>query len=322
VVDASVPLSVSLYAYSTLVPSDVAASGKPAVMFTLTVTNPGASAATADFLLTQPMPAINDCVRTSSNVIAGVPAATPQQCVALCAGKAGCASWTFNNGTCALASDVPHSVHVLGHACGVAGSWSSDGVRANWVQDPLNAPGGPANGDVTLQPLAAGGASISLGVSNDPAALLAAFMANGNFATSGAGVTGGVFSGVAAAIGGATVSLPVPPGATVSATIIFAWYFPYRDHMGVTVGNGYGPLYDSSVAVANSIDPVAVVNAINAHHGVFASPGSPLPAWMQDFAINEMSHFRGMMWLVSEGDGGWQACATVPLPHGVWWRAG
>ncbi len=36
-----------------------------------------------------------------------------------------------------------------------------------------------------------------------------------------------------------TVTVSVPAGSVASASIVFAWYFPERDHMGVDIGNFY-----------------------------------------------------------------------------------
>jgi len=66
----------------------------------------------------------------------------------------------------------------------------------------------------------------------------------------------------------------------------------------VDLGNYYSNVWSDSVEVANGLgSPAAltgVVNTINAHHSVFT--GAPLPDWVSDFAINEMSHFRGLIW--------------------------
>ena len=57
-------------------------------------------------------------------------------------------------------------------------------------------------------------------------------------------------------------------------------------------------LWPSSAAVAAELatdaKQLAVVQALNAHHAVFA--GSSLPDWIADNAINHQSHFRGFIW--------------------------
>jgi len=271
------------------------------------------------FLATLPLPAINDCARSGTNVSAVAAAANASQCTLLCsaAGEA-CASWTYSpasqladSGNCTLNRDVPLSVYSAGAYCGVSGAWAMAGDRSTdrallWMQSPEGGAGGPANEDATLNPISDGGASTSVGVSDDPAALLAAFAAGGSLsplAPHGATST--------AAVGGATATKEVPAGGSATLSVMFAWYFPDRDHMDANIGNFYSTLFDSSLGAAQTLASEAalaqVVADIDAHHRVFVgtaadaaagtvAPNSILPEWLADAAINQMSHFRGMIW--------------------------
>ena len=296
--------SAVVYAYSPLVPGDAPASAHPAVSFTLTATNTGASPANFSWMLSVPLGAVNDCARPASKAPAGsANVSSYGACLAACAAAAApaCASWTWvaRTGACTLNAAVPHTVYARGAYCGVAGSWSSDGSALTLTAAPAGGAGGPANGDVTLRPVAAaGGAPLALtfAAGDDPAALFADFAAHGGFSGAQA------FTGVAAAHGAAAVSAALAPGESVALTIVFAWYFPARDHMGVSIGNFYRNLWPSSAAVAQELATedrqLAVVGALNAHHAVFLD--SSLPAWVADNAVNHMSHFRGFIWT---GDG-------------------
>jgi non-lysosomal glucosylceramidase len=291
--------SAVVYAYSALVPGDAPASAAPAVSFTLTATNTGASPANFSWMLTVPLGAVNDCARPSKAPAGATTTGSYAACLAACAAAAApaCASWTWAaaTGACALNADVPHTVYSRGAYCGVAGSWAADGRGLTLTAAPAGGAGGPANGDVSLRPVAtAGGAplALSFAAGDDPAALFADFAANGGF--SGAQT----FSGVAAAHGAAAVSAALAPGASVALTIVFSWFFPDRDHMGVSVGNFYANLWPSSAAVASELATEdrqrAVVADLNAHHAVFLD--SSLPAFVADNAVNHMSHFRGFIW--------------------------
>ena len=286
--------NADVFAYSALVPGDSAASAYPAVSFTFSATNEGAAAANVTWMVSVPFGAVNDCARTSKSSAGSSTVASYGACLASCAGTPACASWTWTaaSGLCELATDVPHSVYLAGRYCGVQGSWSSSGRSLTLTMNPAGGAGGPANGDVTLTPVLPAGASASFGVGNDPAALFADFAANGGFSGPQS------FVGTAAAHGAAAVSVALAPGESVALTIVFAWYFPDRDHMGESIGNFYANLWPSSAAVAAELATEAaqlrVVQALNAHHAVFAA--SSLPAWIADNAINHMSHFRGFIW--------------------------
>jgi hypothetical protein len=88
-------------------------------------------------------------------------------------------------------------------------------------------------------------------------------------------------------------------------SLVFAWYFPNRDHFGAILGNFYSGLYTASDDVAAALAAPGVlpgvVSDLNAHHGVFAGPGSSLPDWLADSLINSMSHFRSVMWFAAGG---------------------
>ena len=77
--------------------------------------------------------------------------------------------------------------------------------------------------------------------------------------------------------------------------------------MGEDIGNYYANVWANSGEVAAQLGTEAalasVVNNILLHHSVFAGP--TLPEWMSDFAVNEMSHFRGLIWT---RDGACAAC--------------
>lgn len=301
--DSDLLVNATIYAYSALKPGNMVASAAPAVWFTLAVDNPTGAPINASLFVSQPLASVNNCARPSSHVLNTSSATTPAACLIACSKLAACASWTFDcdSGACALASDVPWSVYSTTSYCGVGGMWSGDGHVLNFEQDPAGTAGGPANGDISIFPVT--GPSLvqgSMAVADSIAGLYAAFANEGILDSSVDDVTAGSFVGAIASVGAAVATTTVAPGAVSSATIGLSWYFPDRDHMNVNVGNFYSTLFDNSVDVANQYsnieDLTTVVTTLNAHHAVFAGAQSSLPSWMQDFAINEMSHFRGMIW--------------------------
>jgi non-lysosomal glucosylceramidase len=293
--------SVGVFAYSTLAPGDPAASAAPAVAFTLAVANAGDAPLEASLFLSLPLASVNDCARKSAlppvATLAG--AAGPAACLAACAAAAGCASWTLAaDATCVLAADAPLSVHAPGAFCGLRGAFSADGAALTLALPCPAAAPGPACGDATLRPAAAGGAAPSLGAAADAGALWRAFAATGGFAPGG-GVSAGSFAGAAVGHGAASATLTVPPRSNATLSIVLAWHFPHRDHAGEDIGNFYATLFSDSADVARALAaPGALERAaadLSAHHAVFAGGGSSLPDWLADFAVNAMSHFRGMI---------------------------
>jgi len=294
--------AVGAFAYSTLVPGDPSASAAPAVAFTLAVANAGDAPLDASFFLSLPLASVNDCARRSRlpPVAPPAPAAGPAACLAACAAAPACASWTLAaDGTCALAADAPLSVHAPGAFCGVRGAFGADGAALTLAMPCPAAAPGPACGDATLRPVAAAGAAPSLGAAADAGALWRSFAATGGFAPGG-GVSAGSFAGAAVGHGAAAVSLTVPPRANATLSIVLAWHFPHRDHAGEDIGNFYATLFADSADVARALAaPGALERAaadLAAHHAVYAGAGSSLPDWLADFAVNAMSHFRGMIW--------------------------
>jgi len=154
-------------------------------------------------------------------------------------------------------------------------------------------------GNITL---AGTGGSVSFAVAQNAQDLYESFVAgNGNFMPSSK-VNIGPFNNVLAGHAAAVVRLSVPSGGVKQAlSIVFSWYFPERDHMGVNVGNYYVNLGKSSedfaLPLANDAALTNVVQTINKHHSVFSGIDTSYPLWLQDHMINQMSHFRGMMYL-------------------------
>lgn len=301
-------VSATVFGYSTLVPGNMPASAAPAAVFTLAVSNTGAAAADVSFLFTLPLGGVANCGRPSGNC-SSTPGTDAAACLAACAAAgSNCGSWTFHagNATCALAYDVPHSIYLTNATCGVAGSWLSPDGASGLTMRMWPAQGAaalsPAVGDVTLTPVLPSGAgapagSSSVGVATTAAALWASFAATGS--VGGAGTPAG-FGGALGAVGGASASVTVPAGANATLSIVFSWYFPHRDHVGEVVGNFYSTVWPDSPAVAADLADEAaltgVVDTLRAHHAVFSSPDSSLPEWVQDFAVNHMSHFRHLIW--------------------------
>jgi non-lysosomal glucosylceramidase len=308
--DPSLPVTSSVYAYSTFVPGNMEASAYPAVTFTLTASNPSATAQPVSFFLGLPFAAVNDCARTATVVVGNATTAGYAACLTACAAQAGCSAWTWRaaDGLCKMTSDVGWSVHADGDYCGVAGAWSSNGFALNLVQHPAGGVGGPANGDIALRPVLDSGSgpdgvTVGFGVANDPASLWASFAATGTFSTGNGVLASGTFEETVAAHGAASVTATLAPGANLTLSLVFAWYFPDRDHMGVSIGNYYSTLWDNAAAVAQALADQQtlerVAGAINAHHSVFlGTPSAPtsMPDWVADHMVNMFSHFRGLIW--------------------------
>ena len=136
----------------------------------------------------------------------------------------------------------------LQSSCGVRGTWGSEGTALTLGLHPAAGEGGPMNGDVTLSPaLDDSDAAQSYGFATGGSAV----EVWGAFAGDGFGQV--VPSGTAAAVGAVSVSTTVPAGANASVSLVFAWYFPDRDH--VRRKRGCGMSCSSHVARLLSCHP-------------------------------------------------------------------
>lgn len=298
--------ALSLFAYHHLVPGDSPASAAPAVVFTLTATNAGAAPLPLSLYLSLPMGAMASCRRLGEGGDPVPAAASYAECLAACASASGlCGAWNWNSSGCVLLPTAGGMVYAPGDAfCGVAGGgWGvggSDGatLTLSLSGSPASA-GSAALGDVSLR--AVGGDSFSLGTAQDPSALYAAFAAGGAFppGSSAGGVTGGSFAAVQAGSGGAVVSAVIAPGATVSQSIVLAWYFPDRDFYGRNIGQFYSTLFNGSADVAELYDAahlVAVAQDAAAHVNVWGGQAISGPDWLWDHMVNQFSHFRNFIY--------------------------
>lgn len=290
------------------VPGDPVASAAPAVAFTLALSNPTAADVNASFMFALPLAAVNDCARVTKSPVGNASAVSSYAgCLAACRATAGCASWTYApapaGGACTLAQDVPLSTYAAGSYCGLAGGWSAGGDTLELAMPCTGAAAtSPACGSAALQVTsgADGGSAMSLGVADSPADLWAAFASTGGFPAGNGIIASNDFFNATAAIGAAATSVTVPAGGNATLSIVFAWYFPHRDHSGEDIGNFYSTLWDTASEVSDGLAAdgalSSVVATLNAHHSVFTNANSSLPDWLGDHAVNQMSHMRGMIW--------------------------
>ena len=147
----------TLYAYSTLKPTDLAASAFPALVLTLHVVNPSPTAAlNASFMFSLPFGAWTDCARSGVDGIVASAAASPAHCMHACGeASANCSAWEFDDAAalCTLHAEVPHTAHKVGAHCGVR---SADGwlrtAKGGLVRSQRPLASGPSMGDITWVP--------------------------------------------------------------------------------------------------------------------------------------------------------------------------
>lgn len=293
-------------------------SSRPAVAFSLTAELPPASddSSQVGFFFALPLSVEQDMERRGGTVIATQPASSADACLAQCAAKSGCASWTWTAGSCTLQSDVPLNAFEAGSFSGVAGAWSrpqvdvrSDGALCS----TLNRVGsGPAHGDVSLCVAAEGGTgspSVTFGGGAQISSLWADFADDGALSGSPNGPD---------AIGAAAVRVGMDASnRQVALTITLSWNFPHRDYLGTELGNFYLHLWEDSVAAGQDMlqSLQEVVADIAALHGPFFE--SSMPAFLSDFYVNSLSHVRSAMWFADGRWRQWEAydCVNVDSVH-------
>lgn len=304
-------VTADLYAYHHLVPNDSPTSSTPAAVFTLTVTNNGATTLNnISFMFQLPFGAMADCERVDYVPYTFTTQTSYSNCLHTCQNDNNCASWNYNSNTnnCTLLPSAGKMVYSAGSFCGIRGQWdSSDGNSLSLSMHPGDAKSenGPTVGDIALHPVINDNTNnmmVSFAVSDDPSALFTTFAANQGFPSgTNNGVTGGSFANKYAAHGAVAVTATnINPGSTISLSIVFSWYFPNRDYYGTTIGQFYTNLFGSAQDVANTYSYShlqQIVTDVSAHTNVFAGPNaSSLPDWLADHMVNQFSHFRNFIY--------------------------
>ena len=302
----SAGLSASLFFYHHLVPGDSQTSSAPTAVFSLSITNNGATPANVSMLFQIPFGGMSDCRRINAkgNVV-NSSQASAADCLSACASaplSESCAAWNYNAGICELLSSAGPMIFALGSTCGVVGAWdSSTGILgfAAHPDDP-ESEAGPAWGDIALSPVGDVGSSSSFAAGN-AADLYASFAAGGGTFVNRPGVAAvGNFSNYAVIGGAVAITSPlIAPGDTATISISFSWYFPNRDYYNSIVGQFYSTRFTSALDVSTIYTNdhlVEVATTAVQHTNVWTGKDSSLPTWLSDHLLNQFSHFRNFIY--------------------------
>ena len=339
ILEPSLAVDTSVYAYFALKPTDLNRSATPSFTLSANVHNPTSRTQQVSFMWTLPMAVEKDVSRLNGSSYAVNKSGSAFDCMTMCQQDERCQSWTYaaSAAQCSLAAIVPLNYYQLGYSSGVKGVWrwrqgsatgSTNSTTAStsplqYVQS-VNA-GGPTFGDVSLWPVLStdGTASIdytlTVGVHNSLTALYSDFADDGQFELPDEGTRVG-------AIGGAAVSARVPAGASVTLSVVFSWYFPHRDHLYENIGNYYQHLFHNSIDVGQSIVQSdgsglsTVVNDILGLHSIYYN--TTLPDYLIDSLVNTFSHLRSAMWAADGTWRQWEAydCVDVDSIHNDYQR--
>ena len=288
-------VELAVFAYYALRPFDLNRSATPALVLTLTAHNPTSAAQEVGFFVNLPWGVEADQTRAGSafRTVANVTGASA--CMHLCAEADQCASWTLVGADCALSADVPLNRYQTGASSGVRGLWQPPSSSSSASPTSASATGaaplrhvrlvdpqGPAHGDVSLWPSASSSSSLSsafsYAVSDSLLSLFADFASRGQLNSSTTGAATAVH-------GAAAISATLQPGQNASLSVVFAWHFPNRDHVGLNVGNFYVNLFNDSAHAAASLlgsdgsGLLEVVDDIAALHATYMD--STLPEYGQ-----------------------------------------
>ena len=298
-------VQVAVFAYYALRPFDLNRSVTPALVLTLTAHNPTAEAREVGFMLSLPWGVESDQTRAGpSPPLRTLPnVTTPAACMQLCGGEGQCASWTWVRGECAMSAQVPLNRYQAGASSGVKGTWqwqaqepSSPSGFSSAASSPLRHvravdPHGPASGDLSLWPTSTSSSpspptpTYSYATGDCLPTLFSAFAATGRLNSSGPSPTltptPTTTTTTTAVHGAAAITTTLPPGQNATLSVVFAWYFPHRDHVGQDVGNFYANLFEDSAEAAKSMVGVGgeglveVVDDIAALHATYLDSTLP-----------------------------------------------
>ena len=341
ILEPSLPVDASVYAYFALKPTDLNRSATPSFTLSVNVHNPSGKEQRVSFMWTLPFGVESDVSRLNGSSYATNASGSAVECLHQCERDDRCQSWTYaaEYGQCSLVAGVPLNYCHAGYSSGVKGVWRWQQNNATGGAGTSHAPasplqhvrsgdvGGPTYGDVSLWPALSTDAatssdhySFSLGVSDGLVELFQDFVDDGQLNLPAGGGTR------VGAIGAAAVSAVVPAGGNATLSVVFSWFFPDRDHSGANIGNFYRNLFNDSLDVGRSIleadgsGLTTVVSDILALHSVYYN--TSLPDYLVDSLVNSFSHLRSAMWAADGTWRQWEAydCVDVDSIHNDYQR--
>ena len=236
ILEPSLAVNATVYAYFTLKPTDLNRSATPSFTLSANVHNPTDTAQQVSFMWTLPFAVEQDYSRINGTSYAVNASDSAVDCMRLCQQDDSCESWTYSSsvGQCSLAALVPHSYYSAGHSSGVKGFWrwlqgSATGTTSTAAASasPLQHvhptdEGGPTFGDISLWPVVSSDTTdieyaLTLGVHDSLVDIYYDFADNGLLDLPKQGTRVGV-------MGGAAVTANLPPGANVTLSVVFSWY--------------------------------------------------------------------------------------------------
>ena len=339
VLDPALPVTASVFGYSALRVGDLNRSATPALVLSANLYNPSSEAVEVSFLLSLPFGLEADQCRLGEASYRNFSCGDARLCGAACANDSRCQSWNLLYQQCVLNLDVPLNRWCAGSEAGVKGEWrwSTSGQSGATATSALlaaplqhirpNDASDPSTGDLSLWPtLSASGDgsklpfTFSLRVADSLTELWSDFADDGRLSSLSS-------SGAAVATHGAVcITAVLAPGQRATASVVWSWHFPSRDHVGVLIGNFYQHLFRSSVDAASSLlgpdgSGLAVVAAdILAIHSVYSD--TSLPAYLTDSLLNSFSHVRSAFWIADGRWRQWEAydCVDVDSVHNDYQR--
>ena len=307
--------NVHLFGHSRWKIGDMNASATPAIGFTLSASNPSTTAPLeVAFFFGLPLSLQHGVIRSATDAVDGN-TSDARACFSACKHNVTCDAWSYG-GVCEQmsmsdeATGLPGSrnTDAEGAASGIKGTWAT-GLDSSCIT--LDRPG-----------MHAAAGNVSLCVASEGAATPRVTFASGMSLNelwksfSDHGELDGQLG--VDPVGGAAISLVIPPGGNASATIALGWYFPLRDFMGATIGNHYAQLVSNSEAAAKRM-LTTEATADMVEWGGFASSlvNSSLPTSFGDSLLNSLHHVRSVMW---DGSGRWRqwesfSCVNVDSVH-------
>ncbi|CAH1781975.1 unnamed protein product [Owenia fusiformis] len=325
VIDDSIPVDITTYAYSSYKVGDMNASALPSIAFTMVFTNPSTTDNVLTYMIfnlgvgieemTQRTAKPTDDGKTDWKSPRSIPVSNTSACAQKCKNSNDCKSWTFFKKTkmCQL-SEVAN--------LNTFNEDTNSGLPQEWVVSNVTTDSGEG-----IQCLS----SVRFGLAGP----------NGNITICGNNTsnthfgTGATVKDVFANIHNQdplhqnlnqnhpnawiVSSVNLKPGETKSVTQVLSWFYPNRDFVGEIHGNYYSKhLYSDSLDVAqkmwSQLDDI--VDDIRKLHGAFYESVG-LPVFLQDLLINSLSHIRSAMWF---DDGRWRQweandCTNIDSVH-------
>lgn len=287
-------LGLSLYAYSTVTPSDNDVSNTPAVVFSLDVNNPTATTMNVTFMIIKSMGFRSNWqhILTSSNTTL-CSGCTESACASSCLALGTCYAWQYFPSSSTCVGDIQRYNEGYYSASTDAGNPGTFSATLNSIQFVNRVIGGavPYSG-LGDESLFVPTTSHSIGIASGQTVTdLLGVLSQPNPSVSLSALTPGSLFGAAS-----VSAIGLASGSNTTLDIIHSWYYShfyfYRQQSNLDLGVRYSKRFNNSIDAARSVNLTQTI----VNHYQWQRLWTGLTPLLRDTMMNLFSHARWLYW--------------------------